>query len=506
MIFMYICPDNDRLYMNIKIIRGRSLGRAEELRKVAEEAGDARWLLLCKEEAWELEDYGFARVMLECGTDKCNEDYGHEPRGGFALGRGYCFERGRGYHFEHEWNEDSAFLVRPDLVYSDYYDLDQPHPLLDLTPGGALRDDFDMGSCILVRTEAFKEAVRGMSEDWKYGALYAIRLALRNIVHISQPLYSITPRDLRKSGEKQFDYVNPRSREVQIEMERICTEYLGKLGALVEPPFKKLDFSTFRQDQTEAYCRISTELRKPLATVVIPVYNRCRTIRDAVLSALSQETDFQYNVIVVDNHSTDGTSEILNSINDPRLVHVIPEKEGLKIGGCWNRAISDPRCGKFAVQLDSDDVYNSPHTLSKIISKFQEEGCAMVIGSYQMTDFDMRPIPPGIIDHREWTDENGPNNALRINGLGAPRAFYVPVLRQIGGFPDVSYGEDYAVGLRISREWHIGRIYEPLYCCRRWSGNSDAALSVEKVNANNFYKDSLRTAELSQRISWKSLL
>lgn len=427
----------------IKIIKNESLRTTADLRRIAEQCQGAEFLLLCLEEAWNLEDYSFSLKMAET-----------------AL------------------SEDA------DLVYSDYLDNAEPHPLIDLTLGGALRDDFDLGACLLVRIEAFCNVVRTIPCDLKFGALYALRLALGKIIHIKEPLYSIIPRDLRKSGEKQFDYVNPRSREVQIEMERICTEHLKSIGGLLRPPFKKVQYST-----------------APLsASVVIPVYNRVRTIKDAVESALSQITDFQYNVLVVDNHSTDGTTEILRGISDPRLIHIIPEDIGLKIGGCWNRAINDSRCGTFAIQLDSDDVYSGPQTLTKMVNRFLSEGCAMVIGSYLMTDFQMKPIPPGVIDHKEWTDENGPNNALRINGLGAPRAFYTPILREVGGFPDVSYGEDYAVGLRLSREWHIGRIYEPLYCCRRWSGNSDAALSIEKVNANNLYKDSLRTAELRVRI------
>lgn len=427
----------------IKIIRHENLGKAAVLKRLASECSDQQYLLLCKDEASDLKDYSFCEKMAQKAA------------------------------------EEGA-----DMVYSDYFDDGVPHPLIDLSLGGELRDDFDLGACLLIKTESFREAAAKMSAQWNFGALYTLRLSLGKIVHIRESLYSITPRDLRKSCEKQFDYVNPRSREVQIEMERICTEHLKSIGGLLRPPFKKVQYSTASLS----------------ASVVIPVYNRVRTIKDAVESALSQITDFQYNVLVVDNHSTDGTTQILRKISDPRLIHIIPEDIGLKIGGCWNRAINDSRCGTFAIQLDSDDVYSGPQTLTKMVNKFLSEGCAMVIGSYLMTDFQMKPIPPGVIDHKEWTDENGPNNALRINGLGAPRAFYTPILREVGGFPDVSYGEDYAVGLRLSREWNIGRIYEPLYCCRRWSGNSDAALSTEKVNANNLYKDSLRTAELRARI------
>ena len=270
-------------------------------------------------------------------------------------------------------------------------------------------------------------------------------------------------------------------------MERICTDYLKRIGAYIAPGFKKVELDPDMKSDV-------------LASVVIPVFNRVRTVADAVKSALSQKCDFDFNVIVVDNHSTDGTSEILASIDDPRLVVVVPDRFDLGIGGCWNMAVHDSRCGTYALQLDSDDVYMDENTLQKVVDKFREEGCGMVIGSYMMTNFDMKPIPPGLIDHKEWTDENGRNNALRVNGLGSPRAFYVPFLRKIN-LPNVSYGEDYAVGLRISREYRIGRIYEPIYCCRRWEGNSDAALDIVKVNANNLYKDAIRTWELQARLA-----
>jgi glycosyltransferase involved in cell wall biosynthesis len=295
--------------------------------------------------------------------------------------------------------------------------------------------------------------------------------------------------DNRKSGEKQFDYVDPRNRAVQIEMEKACTAHLKRIGAYLEPKFKDPDS-----------CGLSGEFPVK-ATVVIPVFNRIRTVADAVESALSQKCTFPFNVIVVDNHSSDGTTELLSTLSskDSRLVHVIPERGDLGIGGCWNLAVHHPQCGEYAVQLDSDDVYSGPDTLQKIVDAFREQKCAMVVGTYQMTDFQMNPIPPGIIDHREWTEDNGRNNALRINGLGAPRAFWTPLLRTIN-LPNTSYGEDYALGLRISREYRIGRIYDVLYCCRRWEGNSDAALDVERVNANNLYKDRIRTWELEARI------
>lgn len=244
---------------------------------------------------------------------------------------------------------------------------------------------------------------------------------------------------------------------------------------------------------------VGTEDFQYEASVIIPVRNRVRTIDDAIRSVLEQETSFPFNLIIIDNHSTDGTSEIIEHYqNNSKVIHLIPERTDLGIGGCWNLGINHPQCGRFAVQLDSDDLYSSPNTLQTIVDKFHQEQCAMVIGSYRMTDFALQTLPPGVIDHNEWTDENGHNNALRINGLGAPRAFYTPLLRQIR-VPNTSYGEDYALGLAFSRNYRIGRIYDVLYLCRRWEGNSDAALSIEKVNLNNSYKDSLRTLEIKIR-------
>jgi len=383
-----------------------------------------------------------------------------------------------------------------DMVYADHYELitdaegnevRRKHPLIECQKG-ALRNDFDFGSVLLFRTSSFRRAVEQMTADRRWGALYDLRLRMNKIVHINEYLYTEVETDLRKSGEKQFDYVDPRNREVQIEMEEICTEHLKRIGAWLPPVFRDVS--------------VQNDSFPVTATVVIPVFNRIRTVKDAVESALSQKCDFPFNVIVVDNHSTDGTTELLADMaaKDDRLVHVVPERYDLGIGGCWNMAVHHEKCGEFAVQLDSDDVYSGPDTLTKVVSAFREQNCAMVVGTYQMTDFSMNPIPPGIIDHREWTEENGRNNALRINGLGAPRAFWTPLLRKIN-LPNTSYGEDYALGLRISREYRIGRIYDVLYCCRRWEGNSDAALEIEKVNANNLYKDRIRTWELEARIA-----
>lgn len=236
--------------------------------------------------------------------------------------------------------------------------------------------------------------------------------------------------------------------------------------------------------------------------MIIPVKNRVKTIDDAIRSVLGQETGFRYNIIVVDNHSDDGTTELLQQLSaqHPELIHYIPPRHDLGIGGCWNEAVMHPSCGKFAVQLDSDDLYIDSRVLETIVRNFYAQNCAMLVGSYRMVNFKLEEIPPGIIDHREWTPENGHNNALRINGLGAPRAFYTPVIRELK-FPNVSYGEDYAVGLAISGEYRIGRIYEPLYLCRRWDENSDASLDIQRLNTYNSYKDKLRTLEIAKRIS-----
>ena len=378
------------------------------------------------------------------------------------------------------------------MVYSDHYSLEEgaltKHPAIDYQ-AGSLRDDFDFGSLWLIKSQALLDYVAQTDRvDYQYAGLYDLRLYLSRkgeIFHLNEYLYTEAELDTRKSGEKQFDYVNPRNREVQIEMERACTAHLEKVGAIVDTNFyRQPDF-----DEQDFACE---------ASVVIPVFNREKTIADAVKSALSQKTNFPYNVIVVNNHSTDSTGEILDSIDDGRLIQIVPGRTDLGIGGCWNVAVNSDHCGKFAVQLDSDDLYSSPKTLQKIVDAFHEQKAAMIIGSYHMCDFDLNTLPPGLIDHKEWTEDNGCNNALRINGLGAPRAFFTPLVRQIQ-FPNTSYGEDYALGLAFSRRYRIGRIYDELYLCRRWGGNSDAALSVERVNANNLYKDRLRTMELKAR-------
>ncbi len=434
----------------MKILDGKNLIGTASLRKVAEAAGGEYIILNCNGAPVE-EGYAMKERLLRAITD-----------------------------------------TGADMVYCDRWDVSidasgrrtvSPHPLIDCQEG-ALRDDFDFGALWMLRVSSLKEAVAAMDRDYTYAALYDLRLRLHSIFHLPEKLYYQTVTDARASGEKQFDYVNPRMREVQVEMEQACTDYLAREGALLTTPFKEVP--------------AGDESFPVEASVIIPVFNRVRTLPDAVSSALGQKTDFPFNVIVVDNHSTDGTPDFLRSVQDPRLVHIVPGETSLGIGGCWNLAVSDPRCGRYAVQLDSDDVYSDADTLRKIVECFRTEGSAMVIGSYMMTDFSLSPIPPGVIDHKEWTDANGRNNVLRVNGLGAPRAFSTTVLRKIG-FPNVSYGEDYAVGIRMCRDYRISRIWEPIYFCRRWEGNSDAALSVEKVNANNYYKDMLRTMELKAR-------
>lgn len=378
------------------------------------------------------------------------------------------------------------------IVYSGYYENKDsrlsPHPVIDYQEG-SLRDDFNFGSVILYRTKAFTEAVDLMKSEYKFAGLYDLRLKISvkyRIVHIPELLYTEFEADNRKTGEKQFDYVDPKNRSVQIEMENACTGYLKDVNAWLKPEFSKISFDAVHFENE--------------ASVIIPVKNRVKTISDAIESVLSQKTPFKFNLIVVDNYSGDGTTEIIRSFaeKDKRVIHVIPDRKDLGIGGCWNEGIFNDSCGKFAIQLDSDDLYIDNHVISRIVEAFYDQKCAMVVGSYKMVNFNLQDIPPGLIDHKEWTPENGRNNALRINGLGAPRAFYTPVLRSIR-VPNVSYGEDYAVGLAICRKYQIGRIMEPLYLCRRWDENSDAALDINKANTYNFYKDRIRTIEFLAR-------
>jgi hypothetical protein len=386
-----------------------------------------------------------------------------------------------------------AGLTASGMVYSDYNDIQGgqriSHPVIEYALG-SIRDDFNFGSVLLFDTKALKTAVAATPrQDFQFAGLYALRMALsrlRPITRVGEHLYGKVELDVRKSDQKQFDYVDPKNRAVQIEMEAAVTDHLKRIGAWVKPRFKTpdLDGAAF---QTEA-------------SVIIPVKNRANTVGDAVNSVLKQQTTFPFNLIVVDNHSTDGTTDLLRPYaqKDSRMIHLVPKRQDLLIGGCWNEAIMHPACGRFAVQLDSDDLYKDETTLQKIVDAFHREQCAAVIGSYRMTNFKLEEIPPGVIDHREWTPENGRNNALRIQGLGAPRAYYTPVIRGIR-FPNVSYGEDYAAVLAVSREYQIARIYEPIYLCRRWEGNSDAGIDVARQNAFNLYKDKLRTFEIIAR-------
>ncbi|HRN03769.1 MAG TPA: glycosyltransferase [Muribaculaceae bacterium] len=377
------------------------------------------------------------------------------------------------------------------MMYADSYTVIEGKksnaPVIDYQEG-SLRDDFNFGSVLFFNTEVLKKAAAGIDVHYTAAGLYDLRLRMSRIapiVHINEYLYSDVTVDNRKSGEKIFDYVDPKNRGVQIEMEKACTAHLKAVGGYLEPKFDEIDFNKGNFEYE--------------ASVIIPVRNRIRTIRDAIRSVLSQKTDFPFNLIVIDNHSTDGTTEAIDEFkDDPRLVHIVPQRDDLGIGGCWNAGVQHPKCGKFAVQLDSDDVYSDENTLAKMVAAFYEQKCAMVVGTYMLTDIDKNPIPPGVIDHKEWTPENGRNNALRINGLGAPRAFYTPVLREIH-VPNTSYGEDYALGLAFSRHFQIGRVYDVVYLCRRWEDNSDAALDIVKMNNNNLYKDRIRTWELQAR-------
>lgn len=378
------------------------------------------------------------------------------------------------------------------MVYADHYKVVEGvksiSPVIDYQYG-SLRDDFNFGSLMIFRSESLKDATSRMDVDYKFAGQYDLRLKLSqkgDLVHINEYLYSEYELDTRKSGEKIFDYVDPKNRAVQVEMEEACTEHLKEIEGYLVPKFKHIEFGEGNFEFE--------------ASVIIPVYNRIKTIEDAIKSVLMQKTSFKFNLIIIDNHSSDGTTELIKKYStDPRLIHLIPERKDLGIGGCWNYGVHNASCGKFAIQLDSDDVYSDENTVQKIVDAFYEQNCAMVVGTYMMTNFNMEMIAPGIIDHKEWTPENGRNNALRINGLGAPRAFYTPVLRDIK-VPNTSYGEDYALGLRFSREYQIGRIYDVLYHCRRWDDNSDASLDIVKMNAHNVYKDRIRTWELQARV------
>lgn len=385
-----------------------------------------------------------------------------------------------------------ASEVMAPLTYADRFEVSggvrRAVPVIDYQ-FGSLRDDFDFGPVLLFNVAALREAVGRMGVDYRFAGLYDLRLKLsqRSLpLRVNEPLYIVTAPDAQRSGERQFDYVDPKNRAVQLEMEHACTEHLKAVGGYLAPQFQPVDL---------AAGAFETE-----ASVIIPVRNRIRTVRDAIRSALSQQAPFPFNVIVVDNHSTDGTTQAIDEFDDDRLVHVIPERTELGIGGCWNVGVHHAGCGRFAVQLDSDDVYKDETALASIVRTFRDQACAMVVGSYALTDIELNMKPGGVIDHREWTPENGRNNALRINGLGAPRAFFTPLLRAMK-LPNTSYGEDYAAGLRFSRHHQIGRLYDVVYLCRRWEGNSDASPDVATMNAHNVYKDRIRTVELQARIA-----
>ena len=376
------------------------------------------------------------------------------------------------------------------MIYADHFNGSEPAPVIDCQ-SGSVRDDFDFGGVQIYRSSLLKEAAARMDSDYEFAGLYDLRLRVSEmgpLVHANELLYYEIETDTRSSGEKLFDYVDPRNRAVQVEMEQACTAYLKRIGGWLSPEsFKDVD--------------LDSEPFEVEASVVIPCRNRVRTIGDAIRSALDQETSFPYNVIVVDDNSDDGTVDVIKSfLGNPKLIYIAQDKSYHAIGGNWNAALHHPACGKFALQLDSDDMYSDSHTVQRFVDAFREQKCAMVVGTYRITDFELNELPPGIIDHREWTPDNGRNNALRVNGLGAPRGFWTPLLRKIN-FPTTKYGEDYAVALRISREYRIGRIYEVMYNCRRWTGNSDGNLDVESVNRNNFYKDKIRSWELQARIS-----
>jgi hypothetical protein len=435
---------------------------------------------------------GFIKTDGQFSTDTIRKIADHSTGAAYALliSREVRIELGM---FALERFLELASGTGATMLYSDYFDRIggklMAHPLIDYQTG-SLRDDFEFGPLLFMDSRVLMQAAGALRESLAFAGLYQLRLrmSLSGLpLRIPEYLYAIEPLDTRVSGKKMFDYVDPRNREVQVEMEKAATEHLKDIGGFLEPVFDPISFS---EDEFPVE-----------ASVIIPVLNREKTVADAIESVMLQEADFDFNLILVDNHSTDRTTSIVRDLaaKYDRLIHVIPERRDLGIGGCWNVGVHHPLCGKFAVQLDSDDLYRDKDTLKQMVEAFYEQECAMVVGSYQMTNFKLEEIPPGLVDHREWTPENGRNNALRINGLGAPRAFYTPVLRKIN-VPNVSYGEDYGVGLAISRHYQIGRIYKAVYLCRRWEENSDASLSVEAENRHNTYKDRLRTFELQARI------
>lgn len=386
-----------------------------------------------------------------------------------------------------------ADLTGAGMLYCDHYHIKDgvtsKAPVIDYQKG-SLRDDFDFGSVLVFSSAALKESAQRITANYQAAGLYDLRLKVSQnyeIEHINEYLYTDVEHDTRSSGQKIYDYCDPRNNASQKEMEAACTEHLKQIGAYLAPDdFKDVDFDSAKFDVE--------------ATVIIPVLNRVRVIRDAIKSVLSQEADFKYNLIIVDNHSTDGTTEAIDEFaNDPRLIHIIPERTDLGIGGCWNLAANDPRCGKFVIGLDSDDIYATPATLRTMIAQFYKENAAMVCGTYKMVNFKLEEIPPGIIDHHEWTPDNGRNNALHVNGFGGPRAFYTPVYRELQ-LPNTCYGEDYAMGLMVSRNYRVGRVYDVMTLARRWDDNTDANLDINKENANNLYKDRIRTWEVKARI------